>query len=129
MQSRRAGLAIALIALVTAIVGVTASTSLANTPWNTWGTGTAGHCNIGTGSGYPVYGRYLNSDGVHQNRQCNDLSTAYHGIANSGANGFAVYRGTGSADQVCEAGRCGYVFYLSNDGWLPCAWFNYNTAC
>jgi hypothetical protein len=122
-----AGVAIGAACIALASIG--GGVARGNTPWNTWGTGTSGHCNIGTGDGYPIYNRYLNYDGVHYTRQCNGVDTTYHTLGYSGASGFAIYRGTGSTSQVCEGGRCGYYWYLSNAGWLPCAWFTYATAC
>lgn len=93
-----------------------AAAASAGSPWYD-----DGHCQFGSVYDPPVGGIYM-SDSGHELRQCNSTSTADHGSADVGGNGFAVYRTTGSTEQICSGGVCGYRWYLRDRGWIHCAW-------
>lgn len=104
----------ALAGLLLLSIAFGGSIASASTPWNG-----GGHCQLGAQYGPPLP-QISMTEGGRLYRQCNDGSTASHGTA-SGT--FTVYRTTGSVDFQCNTPgtKCGYRWYLGNNGWVHCS--------
>jgi hypothetical protein len=113
LASLAAGVAFGICAVIA--FGSISQPAKAGPPWNG-----NGHCQFGAVYGPPLPTISMTESG-HVNRQCNSTGTASHGSA-SGS--FTVYRTTGSANYHCNASgsKCGYRWYLDNNGWIHCAW-------
>lgn len=110
-----AGVTAGICAIV--VAGFVSAPASAGTPWNG-----DGHCQFGAQYGPPLPTLSMTESG-HLNRQCNSTADASHGLQ-SGS--FTVYRTTGSSNYHCNASgsKCGYRWYLDNNGWIHCAWTN-----
>ncbi|MCW2687787.1 MAG: hypothetical protein JWR37_2677 [Mycobacterium sp.] len=109
-------LTVTMVALAAATSAMLAGQARAGSPWNG-----DGHCQFGSLYNPPAGGIYMSTAGQRL-RQCNSTSTADHGDADVGGNGFAVYRTTGGSEQICSGGACGYRWYLRDRGWIHCVW-------
>ncbi len=105
-----------LLAIALGVLIYVAAPAGAGSPWDG-----DGHCQFGSVYSSPQGPIYMFESG-HLLRQCNNTSTANHGDADFGGNGFYVYRTTGGTQQFCSGGVCGYRWYLRDRGWIHCAW-------